>query len=138
MSGSYRVGIIGCGGMGGSHARHWTQKPQTDVVAVADVSERGARKLADEFDAKPYTDFEEMLEQESCDIVSVTTWQNVRAEITVKAAESGAKGILGRSPWRPACAKPTSCWHPARSTASSLPSATSAGSLRRTWRRGVW
>ncbi len=98
MSGSYRVGIIGCGGMGGSHARHWTQKPQTDVVAVADVSERNARKLADEFDAKPYTDHAEMLEEEACDIVSITTWQNVRAEITVKAAEAGAKGILGEKP----------------------------------------
>lgn len=98
MSESYRVGIIGCGGMGGSHARHWTQKPRTDVVAVADVSERSARKLADEFDAKPYTDYADMLEEEACDIVSITTWQSVRAEITVKAAEAGAKGILGEKP----------------------------------------
>ncbi len=98
MSESYRVGIIGCGGMGGSHARHWTQKTQTDVAAVADVDERNARKLADEFGAKPYTDYERMLSEEGCDIVSITTWQNVRAEITVKAAEAGAKGILGEKP----------------------------------------
>ena len=98
MSETYRVGIIGSGGMGGSHARHWTQKPQTEVVAVADVDERSARKLADEFGAKSYTEYERMLENEACDIVSVTTWQNVRAEITVKAAESGAKGILGEKP----------------------------------------
>ena len=98
MSESYRVGIIGSGGMGGSHARHWTQKARTEVVAVADVNERSARKLADEFDAKSYTDYERMLAEEACDIVSVTTWQNVRAEITVKAAEAGAKGILGEKP----------------------------------------
>jgi len=98
MSESYRVGIIGSGGMGGSHARHWTQKTQTEVVAVADVNERSARKLADEFDAKPYTDYARMLADEACDIVSITTWQNVRAEITVKAAEAGAKGILGEKP----------------------------------------
>ena len=98
MSESYRVGIIGCGGMGGSHARKWTQKSQTDVVAVVDVNERNARKLADEFDAKPYADYENMLAEEACDIVSITTWQNVRAEITVAVTEAGAKGILGEKP----------------------------------------
>ncbi len=98
MTGSYRVGIIGSGGMGGSHARHWTQKTHTEVVAVADVNERSARKLAGEFGAKSYTDYEHMLESEACDIVSVTTWQNVRAEITVTAAESGVVGILGEKP----------------------------------------
>ncbi len=98
MSASYQVGIIGCGGMGGSHARQWTQKPQTDVVAVVDVNERNARKLADEFDANAYTEYEKMLAEEDCDIVSITTWQNVRAEITEKAAGSGVKGILGEKP----------------------------------------
>ena len=98
MSESYRVGIIGCGGMGGSHARNWTQKSQTEVVAVVDVNERNSRKLADEFDARPYTDYESMFREEACDIISITTWQNVRAEITVAAAESGAKGIMSEKP----------------------------------------
>ncbi|RLI51877.1 MAG: gfo/Idh/MocA family oxidoreductase, partial [Candidatus Thorarchaeota archaeon] len=41
----YRVGIIGCGGMGRSHAKAWSGKPQVELVAVADINEEAARRL---------------------------------------------------------------------------------------------
>jgi len=95
----YRVGIIGCGGMGRSHAKAWSGKPQVELVAVADINEEAARRLAQEFSVPAvYTDYREMLEKEELDIVSIPTWQGVRAEITVAAAESGVKGILGEKP----------------------------------------
>jgi UDP-N-acetyl-2-amino-2-deoxyglucuronate dehydrogenase len=98
MSGSYRVGIVGCGGMGLSHARTWTAKEKTDVVAVMDVNEESARKLGEEFNAEVYTDYNKMFQESALNIVSITTWQNVRAEVTVAAAEAGIKGILGEKP----------------------------------------
>jgi len=98
MSEAYRVGIIGCGGMGRSHARQWTQKSKTCVVAVADINEGNAGQLADEFGANMYAEYEKMLEDESCDIVSITTWQNVRADVTVAAVKAGVKGIMGEKP----------------------------------------
>ena len=64
MSEAYRVGIIGCGGMGRSHARQWTQKSKTCVVAVADINEGNAGQLADEFGANMYAEYEKMLEDE--------------------------------------------------------------------------
>ncbi|GIX06934.1 MAG: hypothetical protein KatS3mg115_1337 [Candidatus Poribacteria bacterium] len=94
----YRVGIVGCGGMGRSHARNWAAHPRTEVVATADVNYDAAKALADEYSARAYGDYREMLQKEELDIVSVTTWQNVRAEITVAAAASGVKGILGEKP----------------------------------------
>ena len=51
MSRAYRVGIVGCGGMGRSHARTWTSKEKTDVVAVMDVNAESARQLGEEFGA---------------------------------------------------------------------------------------
>ena len=38
MAATYRVGVIGCGGMGGVHTDSWTNNSRTEVVALADVS----------------------------------------------------------------------------------------------------
>ena len=62
---SYRVGIIGCGGMGRSHASAWTQREDTTVVAAMDISIEAAQRLAEEYAvAATYTDYEEMLAKE--------------------------------------------------------------------------
>ena len=85
--------------MGRSHSRAYAAKPQTEVVAAADIDEEAARKLAEQFSIPAlYTDYREMLAKEELDIVSVATWQGVRAEITVAAANAGVKGILGEKP----------------------------------------
>ncbi|MBI4550931.1 MAG: Gfo/Idh/MocA family oxidoreductase [Candidatus Latescibacteria bacterium] len=98
MSDLYRVGIVGCGGMGGAHAREWAAKPRTRVVAVMDVNQTAAERLATEYGAVPYTDYRTMFEAERLDIVSITTWQSVRAEITITAANAGITGIFGEKP----------------------------------------
>ena len=96
---TYRVGIIGCGGMGRSHANNWTSTGRAEVVTASDISEASAAKFAEEF-ALPthYTDFGEMCAKEDLDIVSITTWQSVRAEPTIAAAESGVLGVITEKP----------------------------------------
>ena len=49
MAKTYRVGIIGCGGMGRSHANAWSTTGRVEVVTAADMSAEAAAKLADEF-----------------------------------------------------------------------------------------
>jgi len=57
MSQTYRVGIIGCGGMGKSHASTYTQNPATRLVAAMDIRPESAKKLAEEFSIPAvYTD----------------------------------------------------------------------------------
>ena len=46
---TYRVGIIGCGGMGRSHANNWTNTGRAEVVTASDISEASAAKFAEEF-----------------------------------------------------------------------------------------
>jgi len=96
---TYRVGIIGCGGMGRSHANNWTNTGRAEVVTASDISEASAAKFAEEF-ALPthYTDFDEMCEKENLDIVSITTWQSVRAEPTIAAAGNGVLGVITEKP----------------------------------------
>ena len=96
----YRVAIVGCGGMGRSHAGAYQKHPRTEVVAAMDINPEAAKKLADEFSVPAvYTDRKEMFAKEELDIVDVTTWQSVRAEITVDAAENtSVVGIFGEKP----------------------------------------
>ena len=96
---TYRVGIIGCGGMGRSHARNWMSTGRAEVVTASDISEESAERFAEEHGLQTrYTDFGEMCEKEDLDIVSITTWQSVRAEPTIAAAESGVLGVITEKP----------------------------------------
>ena len=47
---TYRVGIIGCGGMGRSHSRSWGNHPRAKVVAAMDIFEEAAKRVSDEYD----------------------------------------------------------------------------------------
>ena len=99
MAKTYRVGIIGCGGMGRSHANAWPTTGRAEVVTAADMNSDAAAKLAAEFSLPThYTDVHEMFEKETLDIVSITTWQSVRAELTLIAAATGISGIIGEKP----------------------------------------
>ena len=96
----YRVGIIGCGGMGRSHAGAFQKHPRTEVVAAIDINPDAVNKLAEEFSVpEVYVDRKEMFKKEELDIVDITTWQSVRAEIAVDAAENtNAIGMFGEKP----------------------------------------
>ena len=62
---TYRIGIIGCGGMGRSHARNWTSTGRAEVVTASDISAESAAKFAEEHSLPThYTDFGEMCEKE--------------------------------------------------------------------------
>ena len=85
--------------MGRSHSSAWTSQPGVEIVAAADINGEAAENLAESFGIpNTYTDYNEMLEKEALDIVSIPTWQGVRAEITVAAANAGVKGIIGEKP----------------------------------------
>ena len=111
----YRVGIVGCGRMGGliddevvdsgeqwwdyrpiSHAPAYAAIEKTDLVAIADNNNEKLQNFSTRYPVEPnhrYADYREMIEREQLDILSVTTPSTVHAETTVFAAENGVKGI---------------------------------------------
>ena len=97
-SAPYKIGIIGCGSMGRSHAGNWAAREDVRIVATADVSLDAAKALAEPHRAKPYDRYGMMLEAEDLDIVSITTWQRQRHVIVSAAANSGVKAILAEKP----------------------------------------
>src|SRR6476659_4314869 len=98
MSERYRVAIVGCGGMGVAHAKAWQANSRAELIAVADTSEEAAKRLSEPLGVPAFADYRQMLHDQRPDIVSVTTWQNARAEITVAAAQVGVRGIFGEKP----------------------------------------
>ncbi len=99
MAKMYRAGIVGCGGMGRSHAKAWTEHPAVELVSVADIDKGVAQHFAEEFDVpEVFADYHEMYRDAALDVVSIPTWKGVRAEIAVAAADAGIRGIIGEKP----------------------------------------
>ena len=99
MNQIYRVGIIGTGGIARTHARGYQSLGNAELVAGVDINTASVNGFADEFGlGGKYTDFQEMLEKEDLDIVSVCTWPGTHAEAAIAAAEAGVKAILCEKP----------------------------------------
>lgn len=91
------------GTMPRSHAAAYHRHPQTDVVAVCDIRPQALEDFKANWedvwpDVRLYTDYEEMLRKEQPELVSVATPDHLHADITVAAAEGGAKAILCEKP----------------------------------------
>ena len=96
-----RVGIIGCGGIAsGKHLPVLAKMPEVEVVAFCDIIPERAQELAKKYgtpDAKVYTDYKELLKDESINNVRVLTQNRNHCEITVDALNAG-KHVLVEKP----------------------------------------
>jgi UDP-N-acetylglucosamine 3-dehydrogenase len=82
-----RIALVGCGGIGGVHARSWRQVAGARVVAACDPD--SARAAAVEAPAA-YTDLAELLAAERLDAVDLCTPPHLHAE---QAAAVFARGL---------------------------------------------
>ncbi|MBC7236317.1 MAG: Gfo/Idh/MocA family oxidoreductase [Chloroflexi bacterium] len=108
-----RVGIIGCGrsrqmegatgfGMAHAHARGYKASPDAEIVALADINVENARAFQQQHGGERiYEDYHEMLAKEKLDMVSITTWPHLHAEMVIAAAEAGVRAIHCEKPMAP-------------------------------------
>ncbi|MCE3204023.1 Gfo/Idh/MocA family protein [Paenibacillus sonchi] len=93
-----RIGVIGTGSISGMHLNAYRNNPQTVVYAVCDLNEERARAAAAEYGAgKVYTDYRALLADSGVDAVSICTWNNSHAEISIAALKAG-KHVLVEKP----------------------------------------
>lgn len=93
-----RVGIIGAGFIANVHAIAYENlQDQCKVVAVSDIREENARKLAARFGAQAYSNAEEMLRLSEIEMVDICLPTFLHAKYATKAAEAG-KHILCEKP----------------------------------------
>lgn len=103
----YTVGVIGCGriaslleqethrGNPNTHAGCYDVCDRTRIAAAADRSDERRQAFGARWDVPGlYTDWQEMLEAEDLDIVSVCTYPIPHRDIVVATAQSGVKAIF--------------------------------------------
>lgn len=92
-----RIGVIGTGGISGSHITTYKKQPDVELVAGCDLIPGKAEKKFAEFEiegAKFFTDYKEMIDTMNLDAVSVCTYNRTHAECTIYALEHGVHVLL--------------------------------------------
>lgn len=85
-----RLGIVGVGQIGKQHVQSYAKNPNAKLVAVADVNEAEANRVAAMHDIpNVYTDFRKMLERDDIDAVDVCLHNNFHAPVTIAALQAG-------------------------------------------------
>lgn len=101
MAKTYRIAIIGCGGIAnGKHMPSLAKLNNVEMVAFCDIVPERAEEAMEKFGAegaKTYTDYKDLLKDSSIDIVHVCTPNDSHAEITIAALESG-KHVMSEKP----------------------------------------
>ena len=91
------VAVIGTGFWGKNHARVYKELESTELVAVCDQEAQRAKKVADQFSVKAFTDSARMLQDEAIEAVSICTWSTSLAREALKALKAG-KQVLVEKP----------------------------------------
>jgi predicted dehydrogenase len=85
-----RIGIIGVGQIGKHHLNNYSKIPDAQIVAVADVNEAEARRVAELYNIlNVYTDFRQLLKRDDIQAVDVALHNNLHMPVTVAALEAG-------------------------------------------------
>jgi predicted dehydrogenase len=81
-----KVGIVGVGFMGTTHAAGWAGTP-AEIVGFAAETEKEAGTIASQYDTKVYSSLEEMLPH--VDVVDICSPTHLHYEMVLKAAAAG-------------------------------------------------
>lgn len=92
-----KIGIIGSGFMGGTHAKALAKVDGVEIVSVSSRSQEKADKLAAEVGAAGTTDDMSIINDESLDAVSITSPTHLHKEQTIAALAAG-KHVLVEKP----------------------------------------
>lgn len=93
-----KVGIIGAGSISDFHLKAYQSNPDVEIYAICDLNEQRAKDKAAQYGAKVvHTDYHEMLKDPELDAVSICTWNNTHAPISIAALRAG-KNVLVEKP----------------------------------------
>lgn len=87
----YRVAVIGCGSIAKfRHLVEYNANPNVEIVAACDIVPERAEKMAEQYEAEAFTDYQSLLEQIKPDVVSVCLPNYLHAPVSIAALEAGA------------------------------------------------
>lgn len=89
-----KAAVVGVGMIGRLHSLAYWQNGKTQLVGVVDQNIDAAKKVASEFATNAYISLNELIEKEHPELISIAVPENVRFELAVDAAKSGAHLLL--------------------------------------------
>ena len=93
-----RYGIIGCGAIGQRrHIPECAANPDSKLAALADPVKDRVEELGRKYEAKPYTDYKELLRSPDVDAVVIAGPNSLHASQTIEALNAG-KHVLCEKP----------------------------------------
>ncbi|MCR5150775.1 MAG: Gfo/Idh/MocA family oxidoreductase [Clostridiales bacterium] len=81
-----KVGVVGCGGISGSHVPNWQRMDDVEVVAVCDIRPEMFQKYPG---PAHYEDFDKMLDENEFDIIDICLPTYLHAQFAIKAMKKG-------------------------------------------------
>jgi UDP-N-acetyl-2-amino-2-deoxyglucuronate dehydrogenase len=82
-----RLGIIGCGRISKNHLDAVSQIPEAEFVAAADIVAEKLQAVTENYGIKNvYTDYNEMLDKEDLDAVSICTPSGMHPQMGIDVA----------------------------------------------------
>ena len=81
-----KVGLIGVGGISGSHIPAWDAMEDTELAALCDIRPERMEPYPDK---RHYTDLDEMLEKEELDILDICLPTYLHVDFAIKAMQRG-------------------------------------------------
>ena len=91
---SYKFGIIGCGFIAGIHALAIDSIENTEIYGAYDPYEKAADAFCEKWGAKKFKSEEELLSDESIDIVCICTPSGMHAKTAIAAMKSGKNVVV--------------------------------------------
>ena len=89
------VGLIGCGGMGSVHANCWLAlSDRVKLVAIADAMPEKVKELAEKAGAKVYSSGDELLANETPDIIDICVPTYLHTSHAVAAMKKGCRVFM--------------------------------------------
>ena len=92
----HNVCVVGYGGMGGWHAQFALKSDVVDLKGIYDIKPERI-KAAEKNGIYAYSSLEEVLNDESVDIITIATPNDVHEEIAIKALNAG-KNVISEKP----------------------------------------
>jgi len=96
----YRAAVIACGGISGAHAHGYVSN-NIPIVTCADINKDKVNAFGERFGVTPekrYLDYNEMLDKERPEIVSVCSHHHLHAPMTIDAAKYKPLAIFCEKP----------------------------------------
>ncbi len=119
MAKKLKAGVVGTGIIGKSHIRGYKGMDEVDLVAVADLDEAEAKRVAEEYKIpQVFTDYHDLLKLD-LDTVDVCLPNFLHAPVTIAALESG-KNVYCEKPMARTGDEAQAMWDAAKRTGKHL------------------